>query len=535
MSKLNYVQAPYWDNKTKFSIKDTAFFKSIVSNSDKKFYLLLLINLAVTVFLSSYLNIWLDEAYSLNTTSKDLFYAIHQSLYFEFQPPLYFAVLTLWRDLNPSIFFARLFSVLSISMSIYLIPGLSRRYLPKVKPVWLTAVFALNPFTVWAAVEIRPYAFIILLSALLLIFFYDAYLSPKKTKFARWAYIALALIGLYTQYYIGFLLAANAGVLVVNKRWSDFRKYLIDMIIPAASLSFIIPQIMWQVNLNSGYNGTKENFIQGLRFIYRRAEEYIIPFNDYISGETNHWIFRAGVVGFFIYTLIPLVRNKFNALKKNKIYVWPVVLILSLIFSELLGFVGSYFLREKHTAVLFIPILIFFLSLISLNKNKKFIIAWVLFLIGFYSFALIMQYKNLAKPGDFIRVSNYIMDNESNNQPILIFRREMAIPLEYYYKGINNIVPIPKKYNFEGTYNYKESEWALKSEKEVANVISKIKNSPATFWLLTNQQYPIYGHSVNSKYLEDYVRKDFSVIKEKKFFGINLRLIKKNKTNADHR
>lgn len=527
MRKLNYIVAPIRGSKSKFKLRESVLNKKLITDPKGFVFGLIFINMAIAIYLSLHLNIWLDEAYSLNTTSKNLIYAVHQALYFEFQPPFYFAFMTLWRDINPSIFFARFFSVVCISFSIYLIPLLNKRYSPEVNPIWATLLFALNPFTIWAAVEIRPYALIVLLSILLLIFFYDAYISKVSSKYSRWFYIICATIGLYTQYYLGFLLAANAGVLVFNRNWRALRKYLIDMIIPAAAIVFLIPQILWQVNLNSGYSGIKENFIKGIRFMYRRSEEYIIPFNDYLSGDALHWIFRLAIAGFFLYSVMPLIRNKFKKVKETKYYLWPTAAVLFLIFSGLLYYVGPYFLHEKHTALLFIPLLIIFVELIAHNKNKKIFGFWILFLVSFYSFALVMQYKDMAKSGDYIRVADYIMNHESKNEPILVFRREISLPLEYYYSGINKIVPIPKKFNFEGSYNYAESEWALKSENEVANTVSAVKNNPSEFWLLTNQQLPIYGHSVNSKYLENYIRKNYTVETYKKFYGTDLRLIKK--------
>jgi hypothetical protein len=59
---------------------------------------LVLVNLSVTVPLAASLNIWEDEAFSLNTSGAGVGYAIRQALHFELQPPLYFVLLTLWRN-----------------------------------------------------------------------------------------------------------------------------------------------------------------------------------------------------------------------------------------------------------------------------------------------------------------------------------------------------------------------------------------------------------------------------------------------------
>ena len=78
-----------------------------------------LIYTAVLFYLCSQLNVSLDETCSLNTTSKGLSYAIQQSYNFEGQPPLYFALLSLWRAINSDILFARLFSVLFVGLGAF--------------------------------------------------------------------------------------------------------------------------------------------------------------------------------------------------------------------------------------------------------------------------------------------------------------------------------------------------------------------------------------------------------------------------------
>jgi hypothetical protein len=68
--------------------------------------------LVVTTFLAWRLNLWRDEMYSLHSTSGSPRFAFDQAIHFELQPPVYFVALALWRSIEASPFFARLFSVL---------------------------------------------------------------------------------------------------------------------------------------------------------------------------------------------------------------------------------------------------------------------------------------------------------------------------------------------------------------------------------------------------------------------------------------
>ena len=138
---------------------------SLNTQSRAIIHLLVCLNFGITLALALTLNIWDDDAFSLSTSGKDIWYAVKHALQFEMQPPLYFVLLNLWRSLSDSAFFASLFSILCITLTLYVVAELALRFDKESHPGWITAVIALNPFVIYAAVEIRVYAFAILLSA----------------------------------------------------------------------------------------------------------------------------------------------------------------------------------------------------------------------------------------------------------------------------------------------------------------------------------------------------------------------------------
>src|SRR5215213_6298783 len=72
---------------------------------------LILAHLAVTLPLAYFLNVWMDEASTLYTTQNGFFQTFQNVFADEKQAPLYFLLLSLWRELNGSIFFARALSI----------------------------------------------------------------------------------------------------------------------------------------------------------------------------------------------------------------------------------------------------------------------------------------------------------------------------------------------------------------------------------------------------------------------------------------
>lgn len=77
-----------------------------------------LLHIAAALPLLLGLNLWVDEAYSLHTSHQPLGQVIVQAMRFEQQPPLYFAVLALWRWISPSVTWARLFSLLCTTLTV---------------------------------------------------------------------------------------------------------------------------------------------------------------------------------------------------------------------------------------------------------------------------------------------------------------------------------------------------------------------------------------------------------------------------------
>ena len=121
----------------------------------------------IEMFIAHDLFIWLDEAFTLNTTSLNPVETIKRSLVFEGQPPLYFTLLSLWRLISPSIFFSRLFSILCAAVAIPFFYNLITKVYKVKNPLIITFIFAFNPMLAWAGLEIRVYALMILMSVLL--------------------------------------------------------------------------------------------------------------------------------------------------------------------------------------------------------------------------------------------------------------------------------------------------------------------------------------------------------------------------------
>ncbi len=154
---------------------------------------LMLFGLSVSVTLAALLDIRFDEAFTLNTTSQGVVYAFNQAIRFEQQAPLYFVLLSVWRDIDSSIFFARLFSVLCLPFIIWVSAELAKRYVKAVNPLIAAGVMTLHQQVVWSSLDIRLYSLMVLLSGLLFLFFYDGYLAEKGEGRSRVFFVIVAI------------------------------------------------------------------------------------------------------------------------------------------------------------------------------------------------------------------------------------------------------------------------------------------------------------------------------------------------------
>src|SRR5262249_44867592 len=161
-----------------------------------------------------------------------------------------------------------LLSVTCAACTLVLAWFLSRRVIPTFRPGWLVATLALHPLLIWAAVEIRVYALVAALSAGLLLLFYHGFMYDDAPRAVRIAYAVLAVAALYTQYYLGFSLVANAAALFVTKRWRPLRDYLLLMIPVGLALGpVVVARPAWHLPTECGSEPLVNALVRMLRIV----------------------------------------------------------------------------------------------------------------------------------------------------------------------------------------------------------------------------------------------------------------------------
>ena len=424
------------------------------------------LNIVITMPLAAVLNIWLDEAYTLHTTARDLSYAWQQSIDVEQNAPLYFLIMTLWRHIDGSVLFARLFSILCVAAAVSLIPAVVRRYLPKMDPSWIIFAVALNPFLIWAAVEIRLYALVILLSVLLLLTFHDAFLTEKRSRAAWCAYVGLSIVSAYTWYLTLCLIVAQ-GVFLFAKRRRAIPAYTTGAcfaLLASLPLVALLPSQMASYRISYVPPASFPQSIWGVGSI---LSTFLLGLNVYPSRHVIYLVTMAASVAAAL-TLARYVKRSGDA-------ALPILCAVAALLLAMIVFVSRERIVNRHAAFLLVPAILSVYAAFTFLRQPVQARAtqiWSSVTIVVGMGCLLFTYWPLAKMGDWERIVSYIAASDPPpSDPILVFDAENALPLAYYDRGAHPIVPIPRPIDFR---KYDESAFVVHNDGEIVNALKRV-------------------------------------------------------------
>lgn len=472
------------------------------------------VQLALTLPLAAALNIWQDEAYTIHSAAGGVAYAFHEALAFEQNAPLYFAIMALWQDLNASPFFLRLFSVACIAVTVVLTPALCRRYSPSIDARWVTAAVAINPFAIWCALEIRVYALVVLMSAALLLTFYDAFLAGRPAKRSWLAYGILCALALYTQYYLAFLIAAQGAYLLFARRGALLR-YLVAA--GAAGIAFVplLAAVPGQMANFRGIFAAPSSPAAAAATLGSIIARYLFP-----TDAIAHPIFFYALLVAAMAASVMLARRAF--VRNGPLPVAAISIVAWALFAVALYLTHEHVLN-RHAASLFIPFELTLFSLCAFLREPlagRAVRAIACIAIALSAAGLFANYRYFAKPGDWKRVTAYISQHERPGEPIAVFQAENALPLAYYYRGPNRIVSIPHAVDF---HKYDVAAFVVRSSSDLQASMPAQKN----IWLISAGECASANVQFGCPQVEKYVTDHYKTLVNKGFFGARVRFLQR--------
>ncbi|HEY6357376.1 MAG TPA: hypothetical protein VIX35_03980, partial [Vicinamibacterales bacterium] len=474
------------------------------------------------LWLAMRLNVWVDEAYTLHTASSGFRYALHQAVFWELQPPVYFLLIAALRHVTTSILLARCFSIACVTGALWTAAAISRRFWPDQHPGWLVLALAANPFVVSIAVEIRVYALVFLLSALLIYLFLEGYVvTGPWSAYARIAFVVVAIIALYTQYYTGFLLPAFAFVLLALRRTPQLIPYLRGMAVVAACAVPILFVLRYQIAAHSVMTIGASSPLAALVNESKALMGGVLAL-DWLSRPTRWAIALAcafATIGLWF------ARGR-GVVKPTARAVIPFVVLASggVLFAVVLGVVHQPVTLRYSTALLLPAALCVYAAFAFLPSRPRLIsiAVWTALSLATSAASLAASYKEMANIGDWIRVASYIQAHEHAGEPIVTFEPQAALPLALYYRGPNAIVPLPRPIDLR-RYDLRES--ALRSTRDVSDVFERLPSARGEVWLVTTafcRRVPI---NFRCELLDQYVATHYDVRSDQEFYWSRVRLL----------
>ena len=481
------------------------------------FYGFILFYSLLLIFLCDKLNIWEDESYSLHTTSNNLGTVITQSYNFEGQPPFYFLLLAIWRHINSGIFFARALSLIFIGFSSYFFYQLVRVVSGFEYSRWMLIIFLLNPFTVWAGLEIRLYSLVIFLSTILIYYFFRFYIE-NKNKYL-YLFLFISLIGLYTQYFFALEIAALAGSLLIFKGWKTFFKlclYLIPVIVLFIPNLFFVNQ---QVGMLQSHK-LEYSMIKRISVVLHSPQNLMLAL-DYVEFPVG---INRGIRIIFIlitsYAYIKVYKKQraaYNAYFEKINVVAFSVLTLIFLYCVLIAITGIIF-QLKYLAI----ILPLFILIFTLVKEYSFFYSNLIYAIisAYYISLLIVGYKNPIKNYDYESAGKYLNKIGRSKEPVLLYDKSLLPPFAYYYTGPNLLIPLPAL-NYDNNYYEENITDTFELKKAIENI-----NSPTKSYILMTDMpdnYDGYKYTFNMtpKMIDKCLKTSYNVTLDTLFLGEN--------------
>lgn len=489
-------------------------FKMPQFNSNKRiiFYSFLLVYASLLIYLCNKLVIWDDESYSLSTTANPLSKVLKLSYFFEGQPPVYFLLLSLWRKINDGIFFARLLSIIFTFLSAFFLNKVSKLIFKQFDNYWIIVLFLLNPFTVWASLEIRLYSLLILESFVTIYLFYLIYFFDKpKLKFL---FVFIASLGVYTQYYFVFLIISLSILLLSKKGWRTFLNFCLwSMMIAfifSPNLLFIRNQyIMHQFPL------LKLNWYSQLSYILFAPVEFLLSINALHVGKSGHlfafFIFGSLILLLFFKLWNQYKKHKYQDIKTIFELTLPIIILLTIFIIVFLA--SNLFYLLQYLTIIF-PFYCLLYSAIGIYSQKIKTVIYGVLGIYYVGILIMIYHPPYLKRYDEKSVANFIHTIEYTKEPILFKDKTLLLSLKPYYKGNNALIPIPEK-TFD--YNFYKNE--IKDTAELGNLIKKGTCKNRTFlWINWDDDYATKRELTNAM-IDAYFRDNYMALKDTIFAG----------------
>jgi hypothetical protein len=328
-----------------------------------------------------------------------------------------------------------------------------------------------------------------------------------------------AAAALYTQYYLGFLLVANAVPLIILRHWRELRSYLAGMVLTAVCFAPMAGIVPGQVSDHTQGTAASASAVEAARHVTSLVRLYSVQFEatSLRAWQTAVW----GVV--LVVVLLGLAVRFRRFFDRPRVALWTATATAALMFCALAQKTGVELAAERHFVGLFLPACLSTFAFLRAAARPA-VAGWALLIVGVNLSTLAARYEPLAKRGDWRRVAEAIMLREQPSQPIVVFQGERVRPFRHHYRGRNVVVPLPPQ---AGEAVYDLNRFVLRSPAEIAAALQQAEPHHERIWLVRNGTGRFAGCDFHPEILDAFIEERYVVEETLEFFETQVRLFRR--------
>ena len=270
-------------------------------------------------------------------------------------------------------------------------------------------------------------------------------------------------------------------------------------------------------------------FFSQVKNVLHSPQDFLLSLHLIKLNRLVSIIIRIILLFFLCLSYFKIIKHKKNNFNFNQLNTLLLTTIfLCFFYSLIFGLFGLMY-QLKYLALLFPLFLMSLLLLENYPDKTKHILYSIIAL--FYLIVAIHNFSTPIKLYDYKTISKYIEKIEEKDEPVVFYRKDIALPFEIYYKGHNLLVPLV---NFDFGPDYYKND--LKDTIELKNHINKIFVHNKSLILLTNRiESYIYPNKMNQEMFDHFIDSQYQVDLDTSFHRTDplhfiqvRRLIKKN-------
>jgi mannosyltransferase len=365
-------------------------------------------------------SLWLDEAatYSLSNVPLDQIWANMTAG--EFNPPLFFVIehfmLMLGNNEIVLRFMPALFGIAVVPV-MYLV---GKEFMDEYAGLIVAAAFTFSPFLLFYSQEARAYSLLLLLCALMMLFFLRA---MKTNALIDWLPFALTgAVAIWTHFYAIVFIAALVSFAAVKYR-DEIKPLFLGM---AVWFALCLPIFYALGDLIRMRTATAPSYgVQGYDIIISTIRQ--------ISGF-------ADVLAFImvVFLIAGLLWAWFNAYEKGALICWMIAIsfIVSLFLSLRIP------MLERYMIFLTIPFYLGiamayrpFINTINANMKTAYAVLWFIAFFGLLAAPYYINYYQYQTKEDWRGIAGEITNITYAGDTVVAVPNYIVLPLGYYYNA----------------------------------------------------------------------------------------------------